>query len=116
MTLTDFQYDVIEGLLEMESELPNSFTYIPTSISYPCIASITEMSRALATGGFTIDRTLTMTVRLYDLSGNKVFTNGEPETQKIVELDGKFFRIISKKHDATKSHIRLICFGIQRGQ
>lgn len=113
--LTPIQCDVIQGLLDIESDLPNTFTHIPTGKTYSCIPSITEFTRKLEGGGFQSDKVLTMTVRLYDILGNKIFTL-EPETQEKVTHDNSVFRIISKKKDATKTHIRLVCAGTQRGQ
>ena len=109
------QQDMVTDLLEMESDL-GSPTFFWGATEYPCSPSISEVTRDLDTGGFTIDKVLSMTVRLQDADGNSVFDNDLlPQAQQLITYNTEQFRIVTVKVHPTKSSIRIMAFGVTRG-
>jgi hypothetical protein len=110
------QQDMVKDLLEMESDL-GSPTFFWGATEYPCSPSISEVTRDLGdAGGFTIDKILSMTVRLQDADGNSVFDNDLlPQAQQIITYNTEPFRIVTMKVHPTKSSIRIMAVGVTRG-
>jgi hypothetical protein len=109
----------IKGLKFAEERCENpSFTW--NGGVYNFKPSITDFNRSLETGGFTLVRLMTATVRLYDyVDGELVplFTNGLPQPQQKITytLDGITYRIESIKLDTTGAYFRIICHSITKG-
>lgn len=100
---------------EAQSDLGNP-QFIWNGISYPCIPSVNQFERELETGGFIVDKLLTMTVPLTDGNGNQTFPNNTaPDTQQLIQYLGEPYRIKSTKYHPTLAYIRLVAVCTTRG-
>jgi hypothetical protein len=113
--LTDYQYVVTQGNLFIEEQL-NHPTFIWQSNTYNFIPSITEYKLQLDTGGFSIRRLLTATVRLYQLNGTAIFTS-IPQPQQIITytLDNNNYRIETVKQSADGATLRIVAHSMLAG-
>jgi hypothetical protein len=107
------QQDMVNGIIFQESDLGNPVFTLDGN-DYGCVPSVNEFKRTLESGGFVIDKMLTMVVRLLDSSYNDVFTT-LPTPQKIVTYRSEQFRIESIKTHPTGAYMRIIAMGIARG-
>jgi hypothetical protein len=114
ITLSPTQQFVINGLLFIESQIPNTFVY--NTVSYNCIASISDFARELEVGGFILDKMLTLTVRLYDGNGNNVFLSTQLKSKEKISYNNSIYRISTIKTDATGTHLILVCYSTDKGQ
>jgi hypothetical protein len=108
-----FLTEILEGITFEEGDLNNpTFTF--GSETYSCVPSVNEFKRTLDTGGFVIDKMLTLTVRIIDKDSNALYTT-VPTPQQIIAYNGENFRIESKHTHPTGAYVRFICMGVTRG-
>ncbi len=111
MTLAE---EMVDGLTEMETDLGEGAFFTFNGVDYPCVPSVNEFKRVLDTGGFVIDKLLTISVQLQDENGSDVFTV-LPVAQQIITYNGENFRIESTKKHPTAAVLRIMAFGVTRG-
>jgi hypothetical protein len=107
--------DITNDLLTIESELGSPFFTWKTN-NYYFTPSIAEFRRELETGGYSVEKLLTATVRKLNASGSSVFTS-YPTAQDLIiyNVDSETYRIQSVKHDPTGAYFRLIAVSNTRG-
>jgi len=110
---------VLEGLSFIEDALGNhTFTWLVDNNDYPCIASVSQFQRTLDTGGFRVEKLLTMTVRQYDLDGNYIFPNNViPQSEQKLTYNGSQYRILSVHIDTigTGARLRIMAIDTSKG-
>src|ERR1035437_3208299 len=93
-TNMSLKHEIIDGIMEMEEDLEHP-TFSWNSGTYNCVPSISEFQRTLESGGFTIDKLLTMTVLLIYKHNNLTFPGDvRPDTQQTIMYQGEKYRII----------------------
>lgn len=119
MTLTQQKVkDLTE--IEAENDYP-TFVYQPDGQTYPCKGSITDFAKTLDDGGFVVERSLSLTVRMYNFSQasdgtvtlTPIFQNGIPKPQKKLTYLGEIYRIITVKPGT--AYFRIMAAGPTRG-
>ena len=116
MSLTlSLRDEILSGLFEAENDLENPvITW--NGNDYACVPSVSQFTRELETGGFIIDKLLTITIPLIDVSGNETFTNGVlPEVQQKIFYQGERYRLITKKLNPTGAFARYTAMCDTRG-
>jgi len=112
---TELQRFITESNLEIEKHMGNP-TFTWNGNTYTCIPSVAEFKRDLETGGFSIVKLLTATVRRLNCSGLAVFTALPTAQQKITySIDGLQYRIESIHTDPSGSYFRMIAEGTSKG-
>lgn len=106
--------EIVDGLTEMETDLGSGAVFTFLGQDYACVPSVNEFKRVLDTGGFVIDKLLTLSVQLQDANGNDVFPT-LPVAQQIVTYNGENFRIENTKKHPTGAYVRIIAIGVTRG-
>lgn len=105
--------EIITGIQFQENDLENPvFTW--QGNDYACVPSVNEFKRTLDTGGFVIDKLLTMVVRLLDENGNAIFDT-LPTAQQIITYNNQQFRIENTKTHPTGAYLRIMAMGVTRG-
>ena len=104
---------MVSGIEFQETDLGVP-TFNLMGTDYNCVPSVNQFKRELESGGFVIDKMLTMVVRLLDDTGNDVFTT-LPTPQQVVVYRGEQFRIESIHTHPTGAYMRIIAMGITRG-
>ena len=107
------QEEMVSGIMFQETDLGTP-TFTLNGTEYNCVPSVNEFKRELESGGFVIDKMLTMVVRLLDEDGNDVFTT-LPTPQQIVTYRNEQFRIESIHTHPTGAYLRIIAMGITKG-
>ena len=111
--MATLQQEIVSGIEFQENDLANPvFTW--QTVDYACVPSVNEFKRTLESGGFVIDKMLTMVVRLLDDSGNDIFTT-LPTPQQIVTYRNESFRIESTHTHPTGAYLRIIAMGVTKG-
>jgi hypothetical protein len=113
--MTELQRTIVNDLLFIEKDMGcPTFTF--NGQKYPFIPSISEFRRDLESGGFSVNKLLSSTVRILNKDGSKQFITLPTAQQKIVyNIDGLTYRIETLKVDPTRSHFRLIAVCDARG-
>jgi hypothetical protein len=108
------QEEMVYGLTEMEADLGDGAFFTFNKVDYPAVCSVNEFKRVLDTGGFTVDKLLTISVQLQDIKGNDVF-DVLPVAQQIITYNGENFRIENTKKHPTNAVLRIMAVGTTRG-
>ena len=112
MSLSRLQSDTINALLYMESDVPSTITI--SGSSYPAVVSLAMQEKQLGIGGYTVDTTANITVRLYNADGTSVFAT-MPTTQQLVTYNGITYRILQLRISPQGTHMRIVGINQNRG-
>lgn len=113
--MTELQREIIHDLLYMELDLGTP-TFNFNGVTYPFVSSISSFQRELETGGYSVMKLLSCTVRVLNEDGSPQFAT-MPTAQQIIRynVDGLDYRVESVKLDPTRSHFRMVAVGTARG-
>ncbi len=93
----------------------NNQTFTWEGNDYPCVGSVSEVTKVLEDGGYSVDRFGSFKVRLQDTDGNDIFDPSIPEPQDTLTFQGEEFRILSVKSHPLGNEIRIMGESTNKG-
>lgn len=107
--------EIVKDLIVIETDL-GSPTFTWKSTNYIFTPSVAEFRRELETGGYSVEKMLTSTVRKLTSASVAIFTTyPTPQDLIIYNIDNEQYRIESIKHDPTGAYFRLIATSNTKG-
>lgn len=95
---------IIKDLYEIQKESGYP-TFSWNAATYPCVASVAELKRENVSGGFIMQKLLTLTVQKYDLTNTPIFPNNViPQSQQHLTYLGDDYRIELVKEDGINDY------------
>jgi hypothetical protein len=114
MALSKTQADTINALLYIESDIPNTVTF--GGNTYPAVVSTSMQEKVLGIGGYVIDKTANITLRLFNSDGSSVFTTLTlPVPQQLLNYSSQQYRILQIRTAPQGTHIRVVAVCDNRG-
>ncbi len=95
--------EIRAAFLELESEPTVSGQFTWAGKSYPCLAGSASRSKKLEVGGWNLAAGLVILVRA------NLFDATPPQEKKIIEYDGRKWRIDEIRTPAGRPFLKLIC-------
>ena len=114
MALSKTQADTINALLYIESDIPNTVTF--GGNTYPAIVSTSMQEKVLGIGGYVLDKTANITLRLFNAAGTSLFTSLTlPVPQQLLTYSSQQYRILQIRTAPQGTHIRIVAVTDTRG-
>lgn len=112
--MTDFQQNVTVDTISIERDLAFP-TYSWATLTFPCVPSAPKYIRSNDDGGFSVDRVLFLSVRIFDECGNDLYNGQYPNSQDVITFKNTSYRIQAVDTSAMDALLLLTCVDTNKG-